>query len=417
MYLFSKGTANAGIKPSNGLSAFANKAMNVRFCIISYLATIENCLFQRYKSFAEEQNDEVGDTGGIAGVAREVVGYNAGLFGQKSYICKKDDMSDCIACAVWRNYAFSLGGRSAGYDRNLVVAACNCDGLRYGGLATRLLGIVSAFQYARACERPFCIAHTAPFVLEEYLVPAAYDWLAHRESVCMNRLAVKYVAATGRGAAQRLSHLQTKRQLHINCNTICLDALNRRFHTANEWQDLFQILFRPAPALQQEIDRHRDAIGGPYIATHFRFGNTLGDFTDFRCRPMMNDEREQRRQLRKHRQSDREQEMMIDCNLESLRRIQALHPGKKVFVATDSSRFAQRIEGREGCYIVPGRAMHLDNPEGTPEDWAKVFLDFFMIANAELILSVGELHLMPLHSEFARTAARVRNTPYARIWV
>ena len=46
----------------------------------------------------------------------------------------------------------------------------------HGGMCDRFKGMVSLYAYCKCVDLPFRIRYTFPFRLEDYLVPAHYDW-------------------------------------------------------------------------------------------------------------------------------------------------------------------------------------------------------------------------------------------------
>ena len=53
-----------------------------------------------------------------------------------------------------------------------------CNGFTWsGGLADRLKGIVSVFEWCKKHNRHFKINFCEPFSLQDYLLPNKYDWL------------------------------------------------------------------------------------------------------------------------------------------------------------------------------------------------------------------------------------------------
>lgn len=283
------------------------------------------------------------------------------------------------------------------------------DGRRpHGGLADRLRSIATVYAYCRDHGVDFRLHFTAPFRLEEYLLPNRYDWRIDDDELCYNRRdACPVYIGSARSDFERDKAFQRKiackffgrsyRQIHVYTSMYYEEA---------RFGELFHELFRPVPALQQAVERHVEELSGPqrggFISVSTRFRELLGDFNERRDRPargLPEDERER----------------LIDRCCRQIERIRAQHPeAAAVLVTSDSVRFLERAAQLEGVRVLPGRIGHMDVVDGSQSDvHAKTFLDFLVLSRAtELYLLVtGGMY----SGNFAKRAAQLGGRPYREV--
>lgn len=273
------------------------------------------------------------------------------------------------------------------------VVALQIKGGNFGGLCDKLCGAVSVFSICRAAGREFRLLFTYPFTLTDYLVPADYDWRINPDQVCMNKDSV-YVHAiidtNPSNATHALRHAvedTRKRQTHIYTNALL---------TYNDdYATLFHTLFRPTPRLQSAIDAMLGRLGSDYISVSARFANLLGDFNETSTEV-------------NHRLPEAEAEALIAKVVAGVERVHTQHPGTRLLLCSDSTRFLAATERLPYIYIEPGTITHINAKQAAATDWdtyAKTFLDFYGIAGAKhsYLLIAGDMY----RSSFPMQAALV----------
>ena len=279
------------------------------------------------------------------------------------------------------------------------------DGRQYhGGLCDRFKGMISLYAYCKQRNLEFRILYTYPFPLTDYLLPADYDWcLKEGEySDCLRDSRVMYLRGEN---ASRLLRLKTRKQLQFYGNMDLLDELNISGGTSYRWGKLFKELFRPVPILENQIAKMKKDIGSPeYNAAVFRFQNLLGDFSEYRFKPL-------------EKESDREK--LISRCLAGLRDyIAQCGNHSPILVTSDSITFLKRAAEFDRVFIIPGTLVHIDGSKEKPDEsqdlpYIKSFLDFFMLAGAREIVCIGTRQMYP--SQFPMYAAKINEIPFERI--
>ena len=176
------------------------------------------------------------------------------------------------------------------------TAVAMVDGKQYhGGMCDRFKGMVSLYAYCKQRGIEFRILYNYPFDLSEYLVPSSYDWrLKEGEfSGCFRDCRIIYLRGE---SGHRLARLRTKKQIHFYGNMDILDVLNKDRGTSYRWGELFKELFRPSEALASQLADLHTGIGEEYDAAVFRFQNLLGDFPEYRFKPL--ESRQERERLK-----------------------------------------------------------------------------------------------------------------------
>lgn len=219
------------------------------------------------------------------------------------------------------------------------------DGTQYhGGLCDRFKGIVTLYAYCKQRNLSFRIMHTDPFPLEDYLRPARYDWILKPGELSLNIRYTRFFHMRGENLARRLKNLRPTRQILYYSNRDCLDILNADRGTDYTWGGLFRELFTPAPEVGQRLISLKTQIGGPYNASVFRFQNLLGDFKEYRYRPIKN---------------ETERNTLIAGCLDGLKHHIAETGGIPMLVTSDSTTFLARASRIDGVFIIPGALSHI----------------------------------------------------------
>ena len=274
-----------------------------------------------------------------------------------------------------------------------------CNGFTWsGGLADRLKGIVSVFEWCKKHNRHFKINFCEPFSLQDYLLPNKYDWLPNGVSyrgvnvqprICLREPRTdKYLNSQWDALFPQwmMDNVRDESlQYHVYTNMFLSD-----FH----FSDSFNELFKPCDRLQKEIDYHLSQIKGSYISISFRFTTLLGDFTDCTGKPLPLDKRKK----------------LIEDSLEAISEIVKKAPKHdKILVTADSCTFLEHVKNLENVYVIPGKIGHIDYDHGDDVNM-KTFLDFFMISKAEAVYLAKGPGMY--NSAFAKTAAMVNDKPF-----
>ncbi|SDD87832.1 hypothetical protein [Niabella drilacis] len=274
-------------------------------------------------------------------------------------------------------------------------------GIYHGGFADRMKGIVSCFAFCRQNDIPFRIHYTFPFPLDDFLVPNEYDWtLKNDEFITRNFAQAKYLNLVGSSSIKRLTQLKKgKQQVHCYANRDVLEQLNTYYHTHQVWGDLFRQLFRPAAALQQELNNKREQLPAGYTGVAFRFQNLLGDFEEYKTVPLVPEE---------------QSELIDRCRSFLVRFQQQLQ--MPLFVTSDSYIFSQSLSGLENIYCFPAQNLHLDHQHIHPSaTYLKSFIDFFLLSESRKVYAAGTKQMYA--TEFPVYAARLNGRPFERLLI
>lgn len=150
---------------------------------------------------------------------------------------------------------------------NYIIFTCN-GYTWHGGLADRIKGIVSIYEWCINNDKEFRINFNHPFCLQDYLIPNKYNWL-----IDTNKVSYSYHDAEPKVCLleprtchkkevldnQRLlltqwcnNNLNNNKQIHVYTN---MDRL------LNNFSILFNELFKPSKRLQSEIDKNLKELG------------------------------------------------------------------------------------------------------------------------------------------------------------
>lgn len=281
-----------------------------------------------------------------------------------------------------------------------VIFTCN-GFIWHGGLADRLKGAISVYEWCKKNDKVFKINFCHPFKLEDYLIPNQYNWLtddiSYNRNMSIPKICLTEQRACGKSDVQKNydkyidqwmdDNLNIKdKQIHVYTNT---RIGNKHFSS------LFNELFKPSERLQCEIDKNLKNIGGNFISISFRFTTIMGDFTDCAGTEYCEENKEQ---------------LLRDC-VDAIKDISKKAPAHdKVLITADSERFLKYAQKQlENIYIIPGKVGHIDY-NNSDEVNMKTFLDFMLISKAEKVYLVKNKDMY--NSAFARTAAMVNNKEF-----
>lgn len=279
-----------------------------------------------------------------------------------------------------------------------VIWTCDelCQG---GGLCDRLNGIVSTYSVARQLGADFKLLFSAPTGLERYLLPNRVDWMIQDKQIDYQRAMVRHVPMMmGRlhvsYEEERIFHRYYMTHLFAR-KGVKVIYTNARLEVGESFASLFSDLFRVEESLKNSLEKHLQTIDGSFVGASFRFRNLLGDFFEPDSFPIP---------------EENQQELISNCILQ-LEALKIKHPGHKIFVASDSSKFLSCLEDIDGIYFIHGSRSHLSN--NGLDSLLGSFLDLFMLSESQfnyLFLTNGMYR-----SGFAETASFIGNRPFSVI--
>lgn len=268
-----------------------------------------------------------------------------------------------------------------------------------GGLSDRLMGIMATYQLCKELGLEFKIFFNHPFPLSDYLVPNQINWLIEEKELCYNSQDTLPVVVMSWGGKEekkkQRKHLMQElqkdyKQIHVYTNA--------HFALDKQYSGLFHELFTFSVRLKGELDYHLQQLGNHYISVSLRFLQLLGDFKDT-DRPTLSREKAA---------------ALIEKCEQQVINIHKRHPKSKLFVASDSITFLNKIKILDFVYTIPGTPIHIDYcGDASFDRHKKTFIDFFVIAHARKIylLQTGQMY----KSNYPFSASLVNNTPFERI--
>lgn len=282
----------------------------------------------------------------------------------------------------------------------------------HGGLCDRFKGIISLYAYCKKHHYPFRIRYTFPFRLEDYLLPADYDWTLKEGEYTDHPRYCRVLYMRGEHYAKRLLNLHVKKQIHFYTNRDLLSRINEAYRNAEsddngyDWGELFRELFRPGDVLQERLNCIAMQTGNDYDAAVFRFQNLLGDFKEYHFKALA--------------EESEAESLLVQC-LDYVQRLKTASPHRLLLVTSDSVTFLNRVSQISGVYVIPGTLTHMDSAKHSTgssdslEHHIKSFLDFYMVSNARKIYRVGTPIMYP--SQFPVYAAKVNNRPFESVTI
>lgn len=267
----------------------------------------------------------------------------------------------------------------------------------HGGLADRLKGATTFFALSKELGIDYRINFVYPFNLSDYLQPNEYDWIPKDGEIIYDSK-ISYPAVVNDYQIRSEHHkfylrylLLRYQQLHVYGNSpVRIDQFSKSFH----------ILFKPSARLEEKIEENKSMIGSKYVSCTFRFQQLLGDFNEGNY-PIL---------------SLVDQQVLINKCKDQIVTLHASFPFHKILVTADSRKFLESLSTISYVYIIPGRVVHMDYIDGEKYDtYEKSFLDFFLIADADVVHLVYGAGLF--QSGFAKLAAMVNNKEYNEILI
>lgn len=297
---------------------------------------------------------------------------------------------------VLKHYRFSTNR----VGKPMLVSVVD-DRRKTKGLTDRFKGIVSVYALAKANGVPFRCIFNHPMELTEFLLPNTYNWVAGPGELSESVWEVRFRIMTKQPPLQRLTNLfPLRKQVLVYAKVDYLDKINKKYSQQYQWGQLFNELFRPTKILEDRLQQHLDQMGNPtFIACVFRFQALLGDFKEYRFKPL----------------SEADQQELLVKNVNALRHISE-QSNVPVLVTSDSSTFIAAVKDIKNIYTIPGKVVHIDNvADAESEVYLKSFVDFLMLSRAQKIYSLGTSIMYK--TDFPKYAAKVHNVPFERILI
>jgi hypothetical protein len=279
---------------------------------------------------------------------------------------------------------------------------CMYDGrMDHGGIADRLRGAVSSYYVAKEMGYDFRIFFDHPFRLEDYLIPCRVDWRIAPVDLCYNPQDAEPMFCGSNGTLVepffqklwfRKRFREARKQLHVYTNALLLPRSKR-------YGELFRELFRPSDRLEKALRQYGEPLSGGYITVSLRFIGLLDDFTE---------------RDGKHISQEEQLRLMERC-VAQVRKIHDRHPGKKVLLTSDSTRFLRYAAERlPFVHYIPGDVVHIDYQDKTSDDInMKLFVDMYLISRADeaFLLQTDQMY----NSGFPRRAAQISGIPFHHV--
>lgn len=287
--------------------------------------------------------------------------------------------------------------KAANHDQMLVYM---CDGrIHHGGLADRLSGLVSVYDYCKENDKEFKANFIFPYKLQDILEPNLYDWTIDEDELSYNSAESepKYItykfSIPDQQKYARKELNSGKRQLHV--------YTNMKYNYPTNFKYSFRELFKPSRLLQKAIDAEKAKLPKGYVSVTFRFQQLLGDLKEGNF-PKISDEAEK--------------EMLINRCLEFVERVHKLHPElEKILVTSDSTTFLDRASKFPYVHIIAGKIVHMDfdGYNSGVDVHLKSFVDLFMIAGARKVYNVV---MPPLYkTSFPYVASLITGAEYIEL--
>lgn len=265
----------------------------------------------------------------------------------------------------------------------------------HGGLADRLKGICTLYEYAKSHNIPFRIYFKYPFLLQKYLEPNKYDWIISDEELDYNKNGCKCILLNTHQLPREFHKLyldivcKKYTQLHVYSNSdIYIDKFYENFHE----------LFKPSERVRHDLEKNLNAIGAKFVSITYRFQQLLGDFKERNYKTL----------------DETSKDELIIKSLKLIEEVHEKHPDKRILITSDSISFLERADKYEYVYIIPGVVVHMDyTSDADYIAYEKSFIDLLMLSHAEKIY-LAYTGLM-YRSGFAYCASLIGNVEYEEI--
>lgn len=270
-----------------------------------------------------------------------------------------------------------------------------CDGQTiYGGLADRFKGMLSLYAICQELGYDFRIHFVSPCRLEDYLIPATYDWRISAEELHYDQAAMLVLENTDDARYQTRKQAAWLRQRLQEGPAEIHVITNSNYAYELDYSGLFKQLFRPSPLLESALRSELSALSGHYVSVSARFLTLLGDFRETSGFTVLPDD---------------EAEDLIRRTLNQLEMLHLHHPDCLMLVNSDSTRFLAHAAQLPYVHVVEGDVAHTDlmEEDGADQMHLKLFLDFLLISRASYVylLRTGLMR----ESGYPYAASRIEN--------
>lgn len=265
----------------------------------------------------------------------------------------------------------------------------------HGGLSDRLRGLFSVYYYCKKKSFDFKVCWTYPFKLQDYFVPATFDWVVTPEQINRNKREVGFrffnsYSFMNNDENSYFEQLDSSKPiLHVYSNVTLHEEL---------FKEMFVELFKPVPQLENAIYQClKNLNGGKYISVTFRFIGILGDFKD--------------KDQSYGEVDDEKKNGYIKKCINVCEKLHDKHNGM-ILVTSDSPTFLAKVQKLNFVYVIPGTVVHMDNMfNDNYQLHLKTFLDMMLISKAEKCYSYCYGRMFK-GSKFARTSALIGGKPF-----
>lgn len=279
------------------------------------------------------------------------------------------------------------------------------DGVIYrSGLADRLRGMLTLYDYCKEHGFDFRINFTDPFCLEKYLLPAKYDWTLNPGELSKNkRCSMPVYVDTRRDQGDREKRWQKATfDYYFNKDFKQAHVYTIFDYAEDRFPSLFNELFKLSPALEKNLEKATGNLGDGYISISTRFLELLGDFKE--SKPMVSP------------LSEKDANELIELCLSKINEIHKSEclNGEKVLVTSDSIRFLNAAKVLDFVEVIEGNIGHLSVKNNNRDEIdMKTMVDFFAISKARksFLLLSGDMY----PSNFSRRAAQIGGHEFAEI--
>lgn len=284
------------------------------------------------------------------------------------------------------------------YEKTLVYM---CDGrIHHGGMADRLWGMISTYDYCLQHNFKFKALWNFPFELKTFLEPNLYDWYIDKNNVKYNRHLSVPIVISCRSNIRDQIKLADKR-LDKNQNQLHVYT-NMRYTYPGNFRYLFEELFKPTNLLRKAVLDQQHNLPKNYVSLTFRFQQLLGDLKEKNFKTL----------------DVAEQDSLILRAFRYIEYVHDKHPEISRFLVTSDSQKFLQLASRQFpyVYIIPGKIVHMDY-DGTNSDTEihlKSFVDMLMIADAKTVYNAV---LPPLYrTRFPYTSSLIYGRRYIDIY-
>lgn len=261
-----------------------------------------------------------------------------------------------------------------GYFRGIVF--CIDGHIHHGGFADRFFGLLQTYALCKIFNLPFKVWYTYPFELQDFLLPAGYNWRISEDNMTWNSKEAKPVVMLGDYDWYRhFKNIEAKnKQIYLYANVHRLPELNSFYKTAFTYQSLYNELFKPSPYLSFCLESVQDTLPDSYIALCFRHRNLFGDFTEREFKPL---------------DSNAQNELLQKCRAVIEEIVSQNHA---VILTSDSNMFLRQIKDVPNVYTVNRvqKLVHMDyTPNNSKDTYAQSFIDFYCLGGGNKICRIG----------------------------